>query len=173
MADGHGFWHGPTAMRRPEPSRRLAALSTLVASLASAAISCAASVPPPSKEPEIPHPPPAKTAAPLPVAPPYLPSTVIASIEDETISPYLAHRSVDEAMLVFSAKGRWMARAIGKDGSPKADAHEIGKLDSNPTMGALKPVQDGYVLVWAELVAKNTALKVLALDTEGKARGPA
>ena len=157
-------------MRRPRTSRCLSALSAL---LAGAAISCAASVPPPSKEPEIPRPPPAPTAAPLPVAPPLLPSQVIASIEDETVAPYFARRGVDEGLLVFSAKGRWMARAIGADGVPKGDAREVSPLASNPTMGALKPVHDGYLLVWAELVAKNAALKVLALDTDGKPRGAA
>lgn len=168
MAEQHGFWHGPPAMRRPRSSPHLSAVSAL---LAGAAISCAGTVPPPTKEPEIPRPPPAPTAAPAPAAPALLPSNVIAKIEDESISPYFARRGADDALLVFSAKGRWMSRAVGEGGAPKGDAREIASLSSNPTMGALKAVGEGYLLVWAELVAKNVAIKLLALDAEGKPRG--
>src|SRR5262249_21286079 len=38
-------------------------------------------------------------------------------------------------------------------------------------MAALRPVGDGYLAAWVESVAKNHAIKVLALDVEGKPRG--
>ena len=138
--------------------------------LAGLALSCAN--PPPPVAPEIPKPaPPVATAAPGPKAPDLLPAQVLALVDDETSTPYFARRK-DGGLLFYSAKGRWLTRAVGPDGAPRAAAAiEVAGLAANVSMASLEPVGDGYVAVWVELVAKNNAVKLLNLDAEGKARG--
>jgi hypothetical protein len=139
--------------------------------LAGAAVSCGA----PKLEPTVP---PVATQAPsvevapaVPAGPGLLPAQVLAQLDDENAAPYFARRG-DEGLLFFSSRGHWYTRAVGADGTPKSAAPlEVAALASEASMAALKPVADGYLAVWAEQVAKNHALKLLALDADGKPRG--
>jgi len=102
--------------------------------------------------------------------PTLLPSTLLLRIEDEKTSPSFARRG-DEGLLLYSAGGRWLTRAIGADGTPKAAAPvEIGPAPG-AALAALKAAGDGYLVAWGEAVSTNRAVKVLALDRDGKPRG--
>jgi hypothetical protein len=91
-------------------------------------------------------------------------------MEDEKSSPSFARRGND-GLLLYSAGGRWLTRAVGADGKPRSAAPvEVGPA-ANTTMAVLKAAGDGYLVVSCELVAKNHAVKLLALDTDGKPRG--
>lgn len=139
--------------------------------LAGASLSCGA----PKLEPIVP---PVATmmpqAAPAPATatgPALLPAQVLAQLDDENAAPYFARRG-EEGLLFFSSRGHWYTRALGADGAVKSPAPlEVATLATEATMAALKPVADGYLAVWAELVAKNHAIKILALDADGKPRG--
>ncbi len=135
------------------------------------ALSCGA--PPAPVAPEIPRP--AHTAAPVadtaPKGPELLPAQVLALIDDESAATYFARRA-DGGVLFYSDKGRWLTRAVAPDGTPKGTAPlDVAGMASDVAMAALKPVGDGYLAVWVELVAKNRAVKLLALDAEGRPRG--
>ncbi|MFT3766562.1 MAG: hypothetical protein QM820_13765 [Minicystis sp.] len=146
-------------------------LSVVSVLLAAAAISCGGTPMPEPAVPETPKPPPAPTVAPAPVGPELLPAQVLAKLDDENAAPYFARRG-EEGLVLYASHAHWFARAVGADGSPKTpDARDVASLGSDPTMASIKPVGDGYVAVWAELVAKNHAIKALSLDAEGKARG--
>ena len=139
--------------------------------LAGLALSCANT--PPPVAPEIPRPAPAPvaTAAPEPVGPALLPAQVLALVDDESSSPYFARRA-DGAVLFYSAKGRWLTRGLAADGTPRAPAAlDLAGLGADVSMVSLKPVGDGYLAVWVELVAQNRDVKLLSLDAEGKPRG--
>lgn len=142
-------------------------ISLLSALLAGAAISCGGAQKLEPEVPEIPRPPPPPAAAPAPVGPALLPAQVLAKLDDENAAPLFARRG-EEALLLYAVRAKWMARPVGADGAPKGEAREVASMSSDPTMASLKAVGDGYVAVWAERVAKNHAIKIMALDTEGK-----
>jgi hypothetical protein len=153
------------------PRMRLRPIVLAAPLLAGLALSCAN--PPPPVAPEIPRPAPAPvaTAAPGPTAPDLLPAQVLALVDDESATPYFARRS-DGGLLFYSSKGRWLTRATGADGKPRAAAAiDVAGLAADVSMASLKPAGDGYLAVWVELVAKNHAVKLLSLDAEGKPRG--
>jgi hypothetical protein len=144
----------------------------LGASLAALTLSCGAG---PKPEPGVPdRPPPMPRAEPTAVAPqgpPLLPASVVAQIDDDSVAPYFARRG-DDGLLLYSAAGRWLTRRVDADGAPKDAAPvDVGPLTGAGSMASLRPVGDGYLAVWSELVAKNHAIKILALDAEGKATG--
>ena len=136
------------------------------------ALSCGGATPVPAA-PEMPRP--TATVAPVGPAPAAkgpepLPTQVLAMVDDESAAPYFARRK-DGGLLFYSARGRWMTRAVAADGTPKGAAPlDVAALGADVSMAALKPVDDGYVAVWVELVARNHAVKVLALDVDGKPR---
>jgi hypothetical protein len=102
-----------------------------------------------------------------------LPSRVIAELDDENATPFFARRGKD-GLVLFTAKGRLQAQVVGVDGDPTGIAPvDLGLAPPEVTLGALRPVGDGYVFAWAEPAEKNHALKVLSLDATGHARGPA
>jgi hypothetical protein len=149
------------------PFARLSRLAPLWL-LASAALACGARPPAPVAAP------PPRSAA-KPAAAPVedanlLPATVLMRIEDEKSSPIFARRG-DESLLIYSAGGRWLSRALGADGKPKAQT----PVDIGPSPGAaltaLKAAGDGYLVAWGEAVSTNRALKVFPLDRDGKPRG--
>lgn len=145
--------------------------SALVSGLAaSLAIACS-STPPPVVGTT--HGPPAAsaTAAPsAPEGPPLLPAKVIAEL-DESAAPIFVRRG-DDGLLLFSAGGRWLTRVFSADGTAKTpDAIDVAAALADAQFTTVKPTSDGYLLVWAEPVARNRAVKLLALDTAGKARG--
>ena len=165
MAGPSPFWHGPPAMRLTPK------LSLVAALLAGAAISCGGTPKPEANVPEAPPPPPPPKAEPAPVGPALLPAHVLTKLDDENAAPYFARRG-EEGLLLYASKGRWLARAAGADGAPKSsETREVATMGSDPTMASLKAVGDGYLAVWTERVAKNNAIKVMALDAEGKAKG--
>jgi hypothetical protein len=138
--------------------------------VASAALACSGAPPPPARGTV--RPPPRPSAAPS--APPksasWLSANLLAQLEDEKSSPYFARRGSD-GVLLYSAGERWLTRAVGADGKPKSAAPvEVGPA-ANTTMAVLKAAGDGYLVVFCELVARNRAVKLLALDTDGKPRG--
>jgi hypothetical protein len=91
-------------------------------------------------------------------------------VDDESATPYFARRN-DGGLLFYSARGRWMTRAVAADGSPRGPSPiDVAGLAADVSMASLQPVGDGYVAIWVELVAKNHAIKVLTLDVEGKPR---
>jgi hypothetical protein len=141
-------------------------------SLAALTLSCGAGPKPEPGVPEAPPPmPAAEPAPPAPQGPPLLPASVVAQIDDEKTTPYFARRG-DDGLLFYSAAGRWLTRTVDADGNPKGPAPvDVGPLAGAESMASLRPVGDGYLAVWSELVAKNHALKILALDAEGKAAG--
>lgn len=154
-------------MRRSLSAISLALGSTLVAGVT---LSCAATPPP---EPALPVPVSTGTSAepPAPKGPPLLPAQVLAQVDDENVTPYFARRA-DGGLLLFISKGHVFTRALGADGAPKGAAPlDVATLASEDTMASLKAVADGYLVVWAEVVAKNRAVKLLSLDAEGKPRG--
>lgn len=108
-----------------------------------------------------------------PTGPALLPSHLVAQLDDEDAAPHFARGSAGAA-LVWSAKGRWRARALAPDGAPLgADVIDVAPSAKHVPYAALRAMGDGYVLVWAEAVAKNHAVKVLSLDAKGQARGEA
>ncbi len=138
------------------------------------ALSCGGAQPAPVS-PEMPRPVTTRTpeaaAPPAPTTTQPLPAKVLAMVDDESASPYYARRK-DGGLLFYSARGRWMTRAVDADGSPKGAAPlDVAALGADVSMAALKPVDDGYVAVWVELVARNHAVKLLSLDVDGKPRG--
>lgn len=136
--------------------------------LASAALACGAR--PPAPAAALPPRPVEKPAAAPAEDPNLLPATVLMRIEDEKTSPIFARRG-EESLLLYSAGGRWLSRALGANGKPKDQA----PIDIGPSPGAalaaLKAAGDGYLVAWGEAVSTNRALKVLALDRDGKPRG--
>lgn len=170
MARVTGFWHGPAAMRTSLfASTR--AFTIVTAMLSGTAISCAGTPLPEAAPPEIPRPPPSASAPAAPAGPALLPSVTLAMIEDENASPHFARRG-EAGLFVYASRGRWLSRAVGADGAPKAgEPREVATVAAEPRLASVKPVGEGYLVVWAEPVAKNHAIKVLALDTEGKALG--
>jgi hypothetical protein len=115
-------------------------------------------------------PPPAPVAA-APQGPALLPAAVLAQLEDENAAPYFTRRG-DEGLLLYAASGRWLTRQVDADGNPKgAAAVDVGPLAGPGSMASLRPVEGGYLAIWSEPVAKNHAIKILALDAEGKAAG--
>jgi hypothetical protein len=132
----------------------------------------ACSKPVPAVAPEIPRP--TGPLTPPPVArkgPELLPAQLLATVDDDAAASYFARRS-DGSLLFYSAKGRWLTRAAAADGTPKGTGpQDVAGLGADVSMAALKPVGDGYLAVWVELVAKNHEVKLLSLDADGKARG--
>ncbi|APR84689.1 Hypothetical protein A7982_10038 [Minicystis rosea] len=146
-------------------------ISLVAAILAGTVIACGGTPKPEANVPEAPPPPPPPKAEAAPVGPPMLPANVLTKLDDENAAPYFARRGED-GLLLYASKGRWISRAAGADGAPKsAETREVATMGSDPTMASLKAVGDGYLAVWTERVAKNNAIKVMALDAEGKAKG--
>ncbi|WP_437689129.1 hypothetical protein [Sorangium sp. So ce176] len=114
--------------------------------------------------------PPAQPKA--PEGPPLLPAHVIAELEDEDATPYLARRG-DEALLLYAAGGRWRTRVLGADGSPRGDATEVGPAAADVPGAALRATPQGYIAAWIEQTEGGRAVRVLALDPAGKPLGPA
>jgi hypothetical protein len=97
---------------------------------------------------------------------------VVGELADESATPYFSRRG-QEGLLLYSANGRWKTRLLGKDGAPKsAEALEVAPGAANVTIASLRAAGDGYLAAWVEPVAKNSAIKLLALDAAGKALGP-
>ncbi|WP_438025973.1 hypothetical protein [Sorangium sp. So ce233] len=114
--------------------------------------------------------PPAQSKA--PVGPPLLPAHVIAELEDEDATPYLARRG-DEALLLYAAGGRWRTRVLGADGAPRGDVTEVGPAAADVPVAALRAGPQGYIAAWIEQTEGGRAVRVLALDPAGKPTGPA
>ena len=108
-------------------------------------------------------------AAPPPAPPPIqglLPSHVIATLDDETTSPYFARRG-EEGLLLYASSGHWLTRPIGADGVPKTkDALDVGPT-GDLGLAALEAAGDGYLAVWIENVARSHTIKLLSLDAAG------
>ncbi len=139
---------------------------------ASLALSCSGAKPLPVA-PEIPQPPSTAVVAPPPApkGPELLPAQVLATIDDETTAPYFCRRP-EGGVLLYLAKGRWLTRAVGPDGKPRGAAPvDVAGASAEVAMASIRPVEDGFLAIWVELVAKNHVIKVLSLDLEGKARG--
>ena len=151
---------------------RLAARSSLLLIVSALGLACGAP-PPPNARPR-----PARVVrtpkpATGPTGPALLPAHLIAEIDDEEAAPHFARGSAG-AVLVWSAKGRWRARVLAPDGAPLgADVLDVSPSAKHVPYAALRAMGDGYVLVWAETVARNHAVKVLSLDAKGQARGAA
>ncbi|MEO7330276.1 MAG: hypothetical protein ABI193_16995, partial [Minicystis sp.] len=141
-----------------------------------AGLGVACGAPPP---PQLPTRPPASSAK--PVAPPpaataqnaaYLPSQIVAQLDDENAAVYYAQRGGD-GLVFYTSKQRWLTRAVGSDGTPKGkEPLDVGAAPEG-AKAVLKAVGDGYLAVWIEPVAKNHAIKALSLDEGGKPRGEA
>jgi len=117
-----------------------------------------------AKKPPAPAP---KPASPIPL----LPAHVVAELTDENATPYFARRGQD-GLLLYSANGRWKTRLVSNDGTPKAEALDVAPVATNVAIAALRASGDGYLAAWIEPVAKNSAIKLMALDAAGKALGP-
>ena len=139
MARVTGFWHGPAAMRTSLfASTR--AFTIVTAMLSGTAISCAGTPLPEAAPPEIPRPPPSASAPAAPAGPALLPSVTLAMIEDENASPHFARRG-EEGLFVYASRGRWLARAVGADGAPKAaEPREVATVAAEPRLASVKPV---------------------------------
>jgi hypothetical protein len=116
-----------------------------------------------------------KPKAPAPKAPetiPLLPAHIVAELADESATPYFARRG-QEGLLLYSANGRWKTRLVGSDGNPKGtETLDVAPASANVAIATLRAAGDGYLAAWVEPVAKNSAIKLLALDAAGKALGP-
>ncbi|MGK4008863.1 hypothetical protein WMF31_40030 [Sorangium sp. So ce1036] len=107
-----------------------------------------------------------------PEGPPLLPAHVIAALEDEDATPYLARRG-DEALLLYAAGGTWRTRVLGADGAPRGDAIEAGPVPADVPVAALRAAPKGYLAAWIEQLEGGRAVRVLALDPAGKPLAPA
>ncbi len=100
-----------------------------------------------------------------------LDAQVVAALDDENATTLFARRG-DAGLVLYSSGGHWYSRAVAPDGKPGAAAIDAGPAtDLAPGIGSLKPTADGWVAVWVELVAKNRAIKMLALDPAGRPKG--
>ncbi len=158
---------------RIRPARALRLLLP-IAALATTA-SCKDALPPEAaRPPATTSAKPATSAAPkAPPGPALLPARLVTELDDENATPFYA-RAGKQGLVLFSAKGRLVSQVVGIDGDPTGIAPvDLGLAPHEVTLGALRAVGDGYVFAWAEPAEKNHAVKVLALDKAGKARGPA
>ncbi len=167
------------SLARPAFFPRVSLVGLLALGTGSLGVSCAGLVPKagpdmevgvsPSKLSEEPGP---ALPGPSPIGAQYLPSQVIGSSADAATTPYFARRGSD-GLALFGVSGKWFTRAVGADGTPKAAAPiEVGAY-TDGVLASLKPVGDGYLAVWIDLVAKNYAIKLLVLDAAGNPKGPA
>jgi hypothetical protein len=102
--------------------------------------------------------------------PAMLPAQVLAQLDDDA-GALLARRG-DEGLLFYTAGGKHWTRAFKADGAPKGPATDVGPAPGEASaLGGLKATPDGYLAVWVEIVSRNKAVKVLALDPAGKPRG--
>ncbi|HTN89296.1 MAG TPA: hypothetical protein VL242_36710, partial [Sorangium sp.] len=125
---------------------------------------------PPARAARVVKTPPAQSKA--PEGPPLLPAHVIAELEDEDATPYLARRG-DEALLLYAAGGRWRTRVLGADGAPRGEAIEAGPAAADVPVAALRATPQGYIAAWIEQAEGSRAVRVLALDPAGKPVAPA
>lgn len=103
--------------------------------------------------------------------PALLPAQIIARLDDEDAAPYLARRG-DDALLFYTARGRWMTRLLGPGGAPKtAEPVDAAPAAAEVPVGAIEAVGDGYLAAWIEGTQQNSTVKTLALDAAGKPRG--
>ncbi|WP_437634533.1 hypothetical protein [Sorangium sp. So ce854] len=134
-------------------------------------LGCSGAAPPPAARPaRVVKTPPAQPKA--PEGPPLLPAQVIAELEDEDTTPYLARRG-DEALLLYAAGGRWRTRVLGADGAPRGDAADVGPAAADVPVAALRAAPQGYIAAWIEQAGGSRAVRVIALDPAGKPMGPA
>lgn len=128
----------------------------------------------PAAKPRAPRPTGAlKTPAPPPPAysgPPLLPAHVVAQLDDEEVAPSFARRG-DEALLVWTAGGKWWSRRLAADGAPKAEAIEIGEAAANVPVATLRATSSGYLAAWIEDQRGTRAIRALSLDPAGKPAG--
>jgi hypothetical protein len=164
------FWHGPAMSWLKARGARALGLTVLSTLGVACGPPSAPPLPPrPTTKAEKPAPPP---AASQPQNPAFLPSQVLARVDDENASVYFAQRGGD-ALIFYAAKQRWLTRAIAADGSAKGkEALDVGEAPEG-AKAVLKAVGDGYLAVWIEPVARNHAIKALSLDEQGKPRGEA
>ncbi|UQA60206.1 TolB family protein [Polyangium aurulentum] len=103
--------------------------------------------------------------------PALLPAQIIARLDDEDAAPYLARRG-DDALLFYTARGRWMTRLLGPNGAPKTnDPVDAAPAAAEIPVGAIEAVGDGYLAAWIEGTQQNSTVKALSLDAAGKPRG--
>jgi hypothetical protein len=162
-----------SALRTPRAGLiRLASRSSLLLIVGALGLACGAAPPPKARtRPDRIVRTPAPAAGPS--GPALLPAHLIAEIDDEGAAPHFA-RGAAGAVLVWSAKGRWRARLLAPDGAPLgANVLDVAPSAAHVPYAALRAIGDGFVLVWAEAVAKNHAVKVLSLDAKGQVRGAA
>ncbi|WP_437675639.1 hypothetical protein [Sorangium sp. So ce131] len=134
-------------------------------------VGCSSAAPaPPARQPPVVKTPPSQAKA--PGGPPLLPAHVVAELEDEDATPYHARRG-DEALLLYAAGGQWKTRVLGADGAPRGEAIEVGPAPADVPVAALRAAPEGYVAAWIEQVEGSRAVRMLALDTAGKAIAPA
>ncbi|WP_438017113.1 hypothetical protein WMF18_41065 [Sorangium sp. So ce315] len=149
---------------------RCGAPALLGASLALLLGCSGAAQPPPARPARVVKTPPAQPKA--PEGPPLLPAHVIAELEDEETTPYLARRG-DEALLLYAAGGRLRTRVLGADGAPRGDAADVGPAAAEVPVAALRATPQGYIAAWIEQAGGSRAVRVIALDPAGKPTGPA
>ncbi|XXT19355.1 hypothetical protein WME94_54940 [Sorangium sp. So ce429] len=125
---------------------------------------------PPARAARVVKTPPAQPKA--PEGPPLLPAHVLAELEDEDATPYLARRG-DEALLLYAAGGRWRTRVLGADGAPRGEAIEAGPAAADVPVAALRATPQGYIAAWIEQNEGSRAVRVISLDPAGKPVAPA
>lgn len=99
-----------------------------------------------------------------------LPAHVVASQGQEE-APVAFARRPGEALVVVLAKGRFLSRHLAADGSPKAELADLGPAPEGLLAIALRPVQKGYLLLWAEAVERTTVIKARNLTASGAPEG--
>lgn len=161
-------------MRRSRP-RPLRALSVGAFLILGSTLGCGGSPPPKSAPQRAPRVVRAKPSVEKkPDGPPFLPSHVIAELDDENVSPHFARRGA-EGLFFYSSRGRFWTRLVGQDGAPKtAQPVDIAPAPGGPggvPFATLRAAGDGYLAAWVEQVERNHAVKLLALDAAGQARG--
>ena len=100
-----------------------------------------------------------------------LPSRVLAQLDDENASPYLARRPSGDGVLFFASRGRWRTLRLSETGAPDGEVLDVAPAPAGVTLAALRAVGDGYLATWVEPVARNHAVMILDLDAKGHARG--
>jgi hypothetical protein len=97
-----------------------------------------------------------------------LPSTVLGRI-DEDAAPWHFARGKNGGLVAWAAKGRWWTVRVGDAGSVTSAVIDVAPAPTSSLSG-LVASGDGWLCWWVEPDSKVRTIKVLDLDSQGKAR---
>ncbi|MEJ7732050.1 MAG: hypothetical protein WKG00_22925 [Polyangiaceae bacterium] len=152
----------------PAPAPRAHLRGASVLALVAALAGCGGAG---DKDPEVGKstPKPVATASPRGAAEPeLLPSTVLGRI-DEDASPWHFARGKTGGLAVFAAKGRWWTVRVSDGGSVSSAVVDAAPAPTSSLSG-LVASGDGWLCWWVEPDSRMRNIKVMDIDSQGKAR---